>query len=66
MRKKPPRTGPHQFTDMVHEEIAGQTPIIPQRNEQAETGRKRVLEPRERVGQITDRELLNTPFPPEK
>lgn len=66
MAKKHPRTRPHRYTDMVHEEVAAQTPIIPQRSEQAETGRTRVLETRERVGQHAERELHNTPFPPEK
>lgn len=65
MSKKRPRSVLHRFTRPVHEEVSGQTPIIPQRNEQVEGGRKRVLEARERVGEQTDRELLKTPFPPE-
>ena len=66
MRKKPPRTGPHQHTDLMHAEISAQTPIIPERCEHVETGRKRILEARERVGQRAERELHNMPFPPEK
>lgn len=66
MAKKHPRSRPHHYTDLVHEEIAAQTPIIPLRNEQCEAGRTRVLETRERVGQMAERELLNMPFPPEK
>lgn len=65
-RKKPLRSRPHLYTDMVHEEVAAQTPIIPQRIEQCESGRTRVLETRERVGQTGQRELLNMQFPPEK
>ncbi len=66
MSKKLSRSRPHRITDMVHEEVSGQTPIIPQRSEQVETGRQRVLESRERVGTPAGRELLNVPFPPEK
>lgn len=65
-RKKPPRSRPHHYCDMVHEEVAAQTPIVPQRSEQCETGRTRILEARERVGQKAERELLNIQFPAER
>ena len=60
------RLRPHHHTDLIHEEVSAQTPIIPQRVEQCESGRKRVLEPRERVGQRTQLELHNMQFPAEK
>ncbi len=56
---------PHTHTDLVHVEIATQTPIIPQREDALETGRHRVLEARERVGRSADREFLSNCFPPE-
>ena len=66
MSKKKPGSRPHYFTNTVHEEVAAQTPIIPQRNEQAATGRQRILETRERVGKKTERELHKVQFPTEK
>ncbi|MDB5341397.1 MAG: hypothetical protein JWN70_7016 [Planctomycetaceae bacterium] len=71
MAKKPrkrARTRPHTHThtDLVHVEIATQTPISPQREVAAELGRQRVLESRERVGRRGDREFLSDCFPPEQ
>jgi len=57
---------PHSHTDLVHSEIATQTPIIPQRDVATESGRQRVLECRERVGGRTDRELHSDCFPAEQ
>ena len=66
MSKKKLRNRQHTYTDMVHEEVAAQTPIIPQRSENMESGRQRVLEPRERVGHRSEREFHTAQFPPEK
>lgn len=67
MAKKRPHSRPHNLTtDLVNSAVAAQTPIIPQRTEQVETGRTRELQMRERVGQRTDRELHSATFPPEK
>lgn len=65
MVKRRPRSKPHNLTDLVQAEVTGQTPIIPQRCEQVETGRTRELQSRERVGQRTERELHCDAFPPE-
>ncbi len=71
MAKKPRkrvRTRPHTHThtDLVHGEIATQTPIIPQRDVAIESGRQRVLESRGRVGCRGEREFLSDCFPPEQ